>query len=73
MSTIDITPARERAGLTKSELARRLGVPASTIRRIENRPGYDPRFSTAHEIAVALGCRLDELVREHQDEPTQNK
>jgi len=49
--------ARERAGLTQEELARKLGTKKSAISRIENH-AEDIRLSTLGHIAEALGRKL---------------
>ncbi len=49
--------ARERAGLTQEELARRLDTQKSAISRIENHAG-DIRLSTLARYAKALGHSL---------------
>lgn len=49
--------ARERAGLTQEELARRLDTQKSAISRIENHAG-DIRLSTLARYARALGHSL---------------
>lgn len=65
MSTMDLAAARQSAGgISKSELARRLGIPVRNVRRMENTPGYDPRFSRVQEIARALGVSTDALIPE---------
>lgn len=58
---IDLERARRARGLTKSELARRAGIPVRDVRRIENTAGYDPRFSRAVALADALGVKVDDL------------
>lgn len=58
---IDLESAREELGVTKSELARRTGIPVRDIRRIENTPGYDPRFSRVMTLADGLGVPVDRL------------
>lgn len=45
---------REKAGLTQTELARRIGTTKTAISRVEN-GGRDVRFSTIERIAHALG------------------
>lgn len=47
---------RKEAGLQQAELALRAGVNRMTVSRIES--GYDPRLSTFHELARALGMEL---------------
>lgn len=64
MNVMELERAREAAGVTKSELARRLGIPVRNVRRMENNAGYDPRFSRVQQIAAALGVPIDSLVPE---------
>jgi ribosome-binding protein aMBF1 (putative translation factor) len=49
--------AREMAGLTQEELARRLKTKKSAISRIENH-AEDIKLSTLKRVAVALGKQL---------------
>jgi ribosome-binding protein aMBF1 (putative translation factor) len=49
--------AREDAGLTQEELARKLNTKKSAISRIENH-AEDIRLSTLEKIALALGKKL---------------
>ena len=49
--------ARESAGLTQEELARRLKTKKTAISRIENH-AEDIKLSTLKRVAVALGKRL---------------
>ena len=49
--------AREMAGLTQEELARRLKTKKSAISRIENH-AEDIKLSTLERVAVALGKQL---------------
>jgi HTH-type transcriptional regulator/antitoxin HipB len=50
--------ARERAGLTQAEVARRLNTHKSSISRMENQ-AEDIRLSTLQRYAQAVGCFLD--------------
>lgn len=49
--------ARETAGLTQEELARRLKTKKTAISRIENH-AEDIKLSTLERVAIALGKRL---------------
>ncbi|MDD3927219.1 MAG: helix-turn-helix transcriptional regulator [bacterium] len=50
--------AREEAGLTQEELARRLMTKKTAISRIENH-AEDIKLSTLEKVASALGKRLE--------------
>ncbi len=50
--------ARESAGLTQEELARRLKTQKTSISRIENH-AEDVKLSTLERVASALGKRLE--------------
>lgn len=50
--------ARESAGLTQEELARRLKTKKTAISRIENH-AEDIKLSTLERVAIALGKRLE--------------
>lgn len=50
--------ARETAGLTQEELARRLRTKKTAISRIENH-AEDIKLSTLERVATALGRRLE--------------
>lgn len=49
--------AREYAGLTQDDMARRLNTKKSAISRLENHAS-DIRLSTLERYARALGCQL---------------
>ena len=52
--------ARAIAGITQSEVAKRIGTTQSAIARLES--GYEkhsPSLSTLQKYAQALGCRLE--------------
>lgn len=55
-SAVVLLKAREDAGLTQRELARRVDVPQSTIARIER--GNNTSVDTLSKIANALGKKL---------------
>jgi transcriptional regulator with XRE-family HTH domain len=54
--------ARHRAGLTQADLARRVGIDPTYLRRIENGK-HDPPFSTVVRLATAVGLSLDQIAR----------
>jgi transcriptional regulator with XRE-family HTH domain len=58
-----ILQARTARSLSQAELARRTGLAASYLSRIENRK-IEPRPHTLRKIAEALGIPLAELFRE---------
>jgi len=49
--------ARHRAGLSQSELARRVGLPQPVIARVED-PDHNPTVATLERVAKGLGGRL---------------
>jgi len=53
----ELVAARERAGLTQSELARRMGTTQSVIARLEI-GGRSPSFRTLRRLARVTGSRL---------------
>jgi len=55
--------ARIKAGLDQRELARKVGMSASNLARLE-KVGTNPRLSTLRKIADALSITVEELVHE---------
>jgi putative transcriptional regulator len=51
---------RARLSLTQEDLARRVGVRRETIVFLEQGK-YNPSLRLAHDIAVALGAKIDDL------------
>jgi putative transcriptional regulator len=51
---------RTRMNLTQEDLANRVGVRRETIVFLE-KGKYNPSLRLAHDIAVALGARIDDL------------
>jgi len=49
--------ARKAQQLTQAELAEKAGLSRMTVQRMES-GSLDPRLSTLHELARALGLRL---------------
>ncbi|WP_197029333.1 helix-turn-helix domain-containing protein [Alicyclobacillus macrosporangiidus] len=67
---IRLREARERAGLTQSELARLSGVSQSHISEIEtNRTA--PTVFVAKKLARVLGVSVDDLIEEEPNEMTE--
>jgi transcriptional regulator with XRE-family HTH domain len=56
-----IRAARERAGFTQSQLAKRVGLAPNHVLRLESGQKINPRFETVARIAAELGLSLDEL------------
>jgi len=50
--------ARSAAGITQTEVAKRIGTTQSAIARLESGRG-EPSISTLRKYASALGCRLE--------------
>jgi transcriptional regulator with XRE-family HTH domain len=53
----EISQARQRAGLSQTQLARRMRTTQSTIARLE-RGGRSPSVKTLRKLAEATGSRL---------------
>ncbi len=53
---------RKLAGLTQQQLADRIGVPVSTIGRLESDPGANPTIKTVTALIEALGCTANDLL-----------
>ena len=60
VKTESITKLRERAGLSKAELGRRVGVTGPAVKAWED-PGRYPDAEKLPAIAEALGCTIDAL------------
>lgn len=63
ISTIDaivnaLEDARVKAGWTKKELARRIGMSDSALRRLLTATGGNPTLGTLSHVATALGFRI---------------
>ncbi len=55
-----ILAARKAAGLTQSEIARRIGTTQSAVARLESSSTkYFPSLATLHKYANAVGCRVE--------------
>ncbi len=51
--------ARLVAGVTKAELARRIGARPEVVRRLFTGDAANPTLATVLKLAEALGCRLE--------------
>jgi transcriptional regulator with XRE-family HTH domain len=62
---------REKACLSRAELARRAGVPVSTLRHWENDRGF-PHLAACLRLAEALGVPAERLA-EGVDDPAEGR
>lgn len=53
---------REAKGISQQELSRLSGVKTSTIGMLELGRRACPRLDTAQRLALALGCKVDDLL-----------
>lgn len=51
--------ARERSGLTKADLARRIDAKPEIVRRLLTEAGSNPTMTTVLKVAAAVGCHLE--------------
>ena len=54
-----IDAERERTGLSKSDLARRIGVSPATVRRLFTSPTSNPTLKTIVDLFTALDLEID--------------
>lgn len=54
----ELDEARQRAGLSKTELARLAGTQPSSVRRLLSGGGHNPQFSTLAALAEVLGLEI---------------
>lgn len=59
-----IDAERERAGLSKSALARRIGVSPATVRRLFTSPTSNPTLKTIVDLFIALDLEIEVRPRE---------
>lgn len=59
----NIRTKRKELKLTQQQLADACGINRVTLNRIEHGV-YNPGIETAAKLAAALGCTIDELVKE---------
>jgi len=58
----ELLEARQKAGLSQAEIAKRMGTKAPAITRLESSLSsgkHSPSLSTLKKYANVLGCRLD--------------
>jgi len=64
-----IRKARQRYGMSQTELAKRVGISKTAMNQIEMGETLDPRMSRLRAIADILGVSMDYLAgREDEDE-----
>ncbi len=56
---MQIRRMRKRAGLSQSDLAKRLGVSQQQVQQLEDPSQSNPTWRTMSKIARALGCTLE--------------
>lgn len=59
---------RTRRGLNQAELALLSGLSRFTISKIEARPMLNPHPASLRQIAGALGCTVEDLWEEREDQ-----
>jgi predicted transcriptional regulator len=62
----ELLRARQRAGLSQAEVARRMGTKAPAVARLEAGGGskqHSPSLATLRKYAHAVGCRLEVRLR----------
>ncbi len=75
ISTLDslvnqLDAVRSKGGISKAEVARKLGAEPANIRRLFSRGNDNPTLSTLTEVAAALGMRisLEQLPEKEREE-----
>jgi ribosome-binding protein aMBF1 (putative translation factor) len=63
-----IDAERERAGLTKADLAERIGASPASVRRLFTSPSANPTLRTVVELFDALGLEVQVQRRAHESE-----
>lgn len=60
---LQLKEVRERENITRYRLAKKAGIPESTLQMIENSDDPNPTFKVICKIADALEISLDDLRR----------
>lgn len=61
---IRLREVRTAAGMTQSALSKTVGMGAVLIARLETSPAANPTLETIKKLASALGCTVEDLVKE---------
>lgn len=70
---MEIRRYRERAGLTQTELAERVGVTQTYICELERRRKSSPSLTLLYRLSAVLGVSVAELLGEAVPEPREKK
>ena len=65
----ELLRARQRAGLTQAEVAKRMGTKTPAVARLEGGGGnkrHSPSIATLRKYANAVGCRLVVQLKAHE-------
>ena len=65
----NLRAAMDRAGVSQSELGRRLGIRSQAVNQWLKPGGTAPRGARLHQVAAALGVGLSELLAEAPKPP----
>ena len=65
---MNVKEMRKRSGITQTELARMMGVRQNTVSQWETGINH-PHVEMLPDLADALGCTLDELLRSKKENP----
>lgn len=69
---VQLKRLREKAGLTQEQLGQKLGVGQSTVGMWETGERL-PRADKLPELAKALGCTIDDLLKPEEAPDTQSR
>ena len=69
---MNLKEIRTEKGLTQEELAARADVSRPFISQMES-GNYSPSLKTAQALAKALGCTVDDLIREPEAEDADDR
>lgn len=67
---LDVRQVRQRVGISQKDLARKVGITQAFLSEVET-GNKSPSLLTAAKLARALGCTIDELLGEKEDESEQ--